>query len=120
MYSLRLAQLGVELSGRVHSTSLKDRILANVPGLQAHKKGRDIYQAFNDEVATALQQACERAFDNEAITLLKKTMIIRRDIMDMKSKFNGSFTDGCQQESVPESLKILIGMILPSWIVDLI
>ena len=43
MYSNRLTQLGVEGSGRVHSTDLKERLLANVPGLQAHKKGRDIF-----------------------------------------------------------------------------
>lgn len=112
MYSNRLAQLGVEVSGRVHSTDLKERLLANVPGLQAHKKGQDIFLAFNDEVATALQQSCERDFDNEAMTLLKVTRIIRRDILDMKSKFNGTFNNSCQQESVPESLKTLIGMIL--------
>ena len=40
MYFNRLAQLGVEGSGRVHSADLKERLLANVPGLQAHKKGR--------------------------------------------------------------------------------
>ena len=69
MYSNCLAQLGVKISGRVHSTYLKERLLANVPGLQANKKGRDIFLAFNGGVATALQQACERDFDNEAITL---------------------------------------------------
>ena len=30
MYSNRLVQLGVEVSGRVHSTDLKERLLANV------------------------------------------------------------------------------------------
>jgi len=59
MYSNRLAQLGVEVSGRVHSTDLKEMLLANVPSLQAHKKRRDIFLAFNYEVATALQQACD-------------------------------------------------------------
>ena len=83
-----------------------------VPGLQAHKKGLDIFLAFNDEVATALQQACERDFDNEAMTLHKATRIIRRVMLDTKSKFNGTFNNGCQQESVPESLKTSIGMIL--------
>ena len=68
MYSSCLAQLGVQVSGRVHSTDLKERLLANVPGLQANKKGRVIFLAFNDEVATALQQACERDFDNDAMT----------------------------------------------------
>ena len=104
MYSNRLAQLGVEVSGRVHSSDLKERLLANVPGLQAHKKGRDIFLAFNDEVATALQQVCERDFDNEAMTLLEATRIIRRDMLDTKSKLNGTFNDSCQQESVPESV----------------
>ena len=112
MYSNHLAQLGVKVSSRIHSTDLKERLSANVPGLQAHKKGRDIFLAFNDEVATALQQACERDFVNEAMTLLKATRIIRRDMLDTKSKFNGTFNNSCQQESVPESLKTLIGMIL--------
>ena len=46
---------------------------------------------FDDEVATALQQACECDFDNEAMTLLKATRIIRRDMLDTKSKFNATF-----------------------------
>ena len=100
------------MSGRVHSTDLKERLLANVPGLQAHKRGRDIFLAFNDEVATVLQQASESDFDKEAMTLLKATRIIRRDMLDTKSKFNGTFNNSCQQESVPESVKTLIGMIL--------
>ena len=107
VYPNRLAQLG-----RIHSTNLTERLLANVPGLQANKKGRDTFLAFNNEVATVLQQACERDFSNEAMTLLKATRIIRRDMLDTKSKFNRPFNNSCQQESVPESLKTLIGMIL--------
>lgn len=47
--STRFQQLGEDTSTRVHSTDLKDRILANVPGLQAHKQGRDMILAFNEE-----------------------------------------------------------------------
>ena len=54
MYSSRLAQLGVEVSGRVHSTDLKERLWAKVSGLQANKKGRDLFLAFDNEVATVL------------------------------------------------------------------
>ena len=39
MYSSYLAQLGLEVSGRVHSTDFKERLLTIVPGLQANKKG---------------------------------------------------------------------------------
>ena len=50
IYSSCLAQLGVEVSGRVHSNDFKERLLAIVPGLQANKKGRDSFLAFNREV----------------------------------------------------------------------
>ena len=45
------------------------------------------------------------------MTLLKATRIICRDMLDTKSKFNSTFSNTCQQESVPESLKTLFGMI---------
>ena len=113
MYSSCLAQLGVEVSGRVHSTDFQEWLLAIVPGLQANRKGQaGSFLAFNDEAGTALQQGCERDFDIEAMTLLKATRIICRDMLDTKSKFNSTFSNSCQQESVPESLKTLIGMIL--------
>ena len=45
------------------------------------------------------------------MTLLKGTRIIRRDMLDTKSKFNGTFNNSCEQESVPGSLKTFIGRI---------
>ena len=47
MYTSRLNQLlGAHVIGRVHTTRLKDRILAMVPDLQEYKQGRDILLAF--------------------------------------------------------------------------
>ena len=112
MYSTSLQQLGGDISSRIHSTDLKDRILADVPGLQAHKQGRDVLLVFNDDIGMALEQARARDFDSEAMTLLKATRIIRRDIMNMKTKFNGLLKNNCQQQSVPHSLKTMVGMIL--------
>ena len=43
--------------------------------------------------------------------LLKGTRIIRRDMLDTKSKFNGTFNNSCEQESVPGSLKTFFGRI---------
>ena len=42
----------------------------------------------------------------------KATRIIRSDMLNTKSKFNGTFNNSFQQESVSESLKTLTGMIL--------
>ena len=112
LYSLRVQQLGGDTSNKIHSTDLKNRILANMPGMQAHKQGRDILLVFEDDVGLALKQASGRDFDSEAMTLLRATNIVRRDILAKKSTFSGGFENKCQQDSVPESLKTLVGMIL--------
>ena len=33
LYTKRLVELGVETTGRIHSTDLKNRLLANMPGI---------------------------------------------------------------------------------------
>lgn len=112
MYSTQLQQLVVDSSTRVNSTHLKHRILANVPGLQAHKQGRDVMLAFNDDIGQALKNLHEQDYDSEAMTILKAAKIIRQDILDKKSRFNGEFEINCQRNSLPESLKTVVGVIL--------
>lgn len=112
MYTSRLKQFGLDTSSRVHTTDLKNRILANIPGLEAHKKGRDVLLAFSEDIGLALHHACEYDFDDEAMILSKAANIVRRDMFAIKSAFNGTFENNCQQESVPQSLLALIGMIL--------
>ena len=77
LYTDRLVELGVEITGRVHSTHLKNRILANMPELHAYKHGRDVLLSFNDDVGHALRDACLDDSDDEAICLAKAARIIR-------------------------------------------
>ena len=63
----RLVELGVETTGRFHSTNLKKRILTNMPGLQGYKEGRDVLLSFNDDVGNALRNACQDDCDDESI-----------------------------------------------------
>lgn len=95
MYSTRLQQLGGDTSTRVHSTDLKDRILANVPGLQAHKQGRDVMLAFNEDIGHALKNLYEQDFDSQAMILSQAAKIIRQDVLNTTSKFNGTFASNC-------------------------
>ena len=67
LYSDRLVELGVKITGRIHSTDLKNRILAYMPGLQAYKQGRHVLLSFNDDVGHALRDACLDDCDDEAI-----------------------------------------------------
>ena len=112
----RLVELGVETTWRIHSTDLKNRILANMPGLQAYKEGPDVLLSFNDDVGNALRNACLDDCDDEAICLAKAAKIIRRDMTSadtVDTQFDGSsFPQGCQEASVPKSLVALVSIIL--------
>ena len=46
------------------------------------------------------------------MTLLKAAKIIRQEILNTTCRFKGEFIVNCQRESVPESQKTLVGMIL--------
>ena len=50
LYSTRFEQLGGEQHDHLHSTRLKNRILAHFPDLTAHKEGHDILLAFNNDL----------------------------------------------------------------------
>ena len=104
LYTSRLKELGVNISGRIHTADLKNRILSNFPDMQAHKQGRDILLAFDEDIGSALQRVSESDFDEEAIILSKAAKIVRRDPLNTKYTFDGTFEKQCQKESVPQSL----------------
>ena len=107
LYKQRLQQLGVE-SPDVNSTRLKDKLLAELPELEAHKKGRDVLLAFQEDVGSALSHASEYS---EAIVLAKAAKILRRQMIDHKSTFDGTFHEGCVEEAIPSTLLQFVGMI---------
>ena len=46
LYVSRMEQLGVKVDTRVHTTRLKQRLLAQFTNMKAQKKGRDVLMAF--------------------------------------------------------------------------
>ncbi|CAG2214125.1 unnamed protein product [Mytilus edulis] len=75
MYTFRIEQFGLDISVRVHSTDLKNRVLAAIPDLQAHKQGRDVLLLFNDDVGAAIKLATRTNYDDEAMILYKAAQI---------------------------------------------
>ena len=113
MYASRLEQMGVDISQRVHSTRLKERLIQQCPELTSYKDGREVLLAFNEDIAAVLKKATENNIDSEAMLIAKAANIIRRDLLNMeKSKFRGTFEANCQEDSVPQSLRSLIEMIM--------
>ena len=112
LYSTRLEELGVKQRDHPHSTRLKNRILAHFPDLAAHKEGRDVLLAFDEDLGPALRKAYDQDYDDEAICLAKAANIVRRDMLKLEATFTGSFDLDCQVRSVPHSLLVLVAMIV--------
>ena len=111
LYQSRMEQLGVQLDTRVHSTRLKQRLLAQFPDMRAHTKGRDILMAFEEDVGAALAKACELDSDSDAVHLAHAARIVHRHMFEEAKPFTG-FPEGCQEESVPPLLLALVNMIV--------
>lgn len=113
LYAERLEQMGVEVSQRIHSTRLKERILKQCPDLQSYKDGREIMLAFNKHVGAVLRKASEPRYDDNAMILSRAAKVICQELLKMeKSQFDGTFSSNCQENSVPPSLRSLIEMIM--------
>lgn len=111
LYISRIQKFGID-EVQVHTTRLKNRILAAVPDLRSYNEGREVLLAFDQDIGASLKQACNGDFDSEALTLAKASNIIRRDIFKLKQCFDGQFLPDCQQKSIPSTLTALINMIL--------
>ena len=112
LYSDQLEELGAKSTGPIHTTQLKDHILANIPDMQAHKHSRDVLLAFNEDIGTVLNNAYGCDFDDEGTILSQAARIVRRSMSETKYSFDGTFGKDCQSQSVPGLLLSLVKMIL--------
>ncbi|CAG2252228.1 unnamed protein product [Mytilus edulis] len=108
LYTERITCLGADVSSRVNSSRLKDRIVSNFQDLDAFKQGRKNILAFKDDIGPALKRVCLEDFDNEFVNISKAATFVRKDIFASNSEFKGTFPKGCQEASVPQSLLSLI------------
>ena len=112
MYASRLEQLGIESTSEIHSTRLKNRIIARIPSIHAYQEGREILLAFDSDIGTALKRSQRDDSDNKASCLAKAASIVRKDMLEKKTSFTGTFEKNCQNDSIPQCLYSLVNMIL--------
>ncbi|CAE1315730.1 unnamed protein product [Acanthosepion pharaonis] len=84
LHKLRLEQLGVD-SPNVHSTRLKEQLLARIPELEAHKKGHDVLLAFKADIGPVIHEASQYS---NALHLSKAADILRKTKFQHKTKFS--------------------------------
>ena len=107
LYQQHLAQLGVD-SPRVNSTRLKDKLLEEIPELEAHRSGRDLLLAFQKDVGKALTQSNDFS---DTLIIAKAAKILRKCMLEHQSKFDGTFPAGCVQNAIPPILLQFVGMV---------
>ena len=86
----RLEQLGSNLCTRVHSTRLKEKLLEQNPTLEANQSKCGVILSFKSDVGDVLLHAIDNDSDSEAIVLMRAAQTVRKDILHMHYKFNGS------------------------------
>ena len=112
LYTTRMEHIGVALCKKVNSTRLKEPLIAQLPGLRAQSKGRDVLLAFDEDIGEALGKACEQHCDTEAVHLARAVQIVCRYMFEDTDRFSGSFQGGCQEDSVPNVLVAMVNMVL--------
>ena len=59
-----------------------------------------------------MAKPCDYDCDSDAVYLARAARIIKKNMFKQCQLFNGSFTDKCQEEYVPQLLLTLVSMIL--------
>eukprot|EP00731_Ephydatia_muelleri_P021817 Em0014g408a len=113
IYENRLQSVGITIT--VNKTRFKSQLTAHFSdSCQETSDGRNTLLVFNDGFQKLLKDAmANRDIESEAISMAKLVKTIRMDMLDWAEyEFNGKFPPGCQEISVPASLKALVAMLL--------
>ena len=78
LYGERMELLGEKTTFRIHSSRLKNRILLQIPSLEAYNDGREVLLAFKEDVGDVLHKADLN--DDDAFHLMKAANILRKDM----------------------------------------
>lgn len=115
MYKMRLMQLlGVDEQHMpdVHTSRLRQRILAYFPYMTASMSGREYFLAYDKAAGEAMLQACKDDQDEDALALLRVAKMVRKEMLQHKNTFNGDLDYESQHKSVPRSLLAIVNMLL--------
>ena len=80
--------------------------------MQAHKRGKQIVLTSDDVATEAILAALLYSGDQNGLYLVQAAKLVRQDLFDGEASFSGNFGKGCQIDSVPKSLLMLVQMIL--------
>ena len=95
----------------MNATRLKEKLLAQIPDLEAHRHKYEVILSFKTDIGDILMEATRKDHDSDAVSLMWAAAIIRKYIFQVQHKFKGSLLDE-QYDTNPTSLLALVQMIL--------
>ena len=113
IYENRLHDLGIDIK-EVNKGRFKQQVLEYFPNAQEQNDGKNTILIFEQGMQQMFKRSIQESdYQEDALILMKAAKIVRNEIFTSSwFNFNGEFPSGCQQESVPTSLKILVNMLL--------
>ena len=101
LYVDRVDQLEGD-SSVIQSTRLKEKVLRYFPQLDAYNEGRNVLFVAKKNTGNSPRRSCHLDDDSEAVNLSQAANIVREDMLRKRNvPFSGSFTEDCQEHSVP-------------------
>ena len=112
LYVERLEDLGIRKT--INKTRLKAKLFEAFSTVHEQSLGQNIVFVFEEGMRIMLSDALVIIdFSEDALILSKAAAITRKDMFGYaRFKFTGSFTEECQESSLPASLKLILSIIL--------
>ena len=112
MLDLRLKSQGIE--SEKNRTRLKERILLEFPDASEQIVKKQVIISFPEGIKKLVKEEMEtRDHSYKANVLAKAAKIIRQDVFEeRRDKFNGTFGEDCQEKFIPDTLQMIVSMML--------
>ena len=66
----------------LHSTRLKEKLVFEIPGLQAHRRGKQVILTTGDVTAEAILATLSYSHDDDGKPLVQPAKLIRQDLFN--------------------------------------
>ena len=105
---LKAYQRYTSTSKDLHSTQLKEKLFSNVPGLQAHRRGKQVILTAGEVTTEAVLATLSYSDDDDGKALVQAAKLIHQDLFNNENEFKFNFDKHSQKKFRPNELTNVI------------
>ncbi len=87
LYKSRIEHLGGDASQKINATHLKQKLLAQIPDLEAHKSNYEVVFSFKTDIGDTLLKVTRKNHDSDTVALMRAAEIVCAEILQTQYKF---------------------------------